>query len=129
MDERRNICVFGLQLHSHVCEASIPVRDDSALVFRGVAVVGLRGDQRTKIDRRYAEEQKVARASLVDLLEEARVRGENGVVEGCIVEPPAVADVVDADEEGEEGGFRCPGGGGGVRAVDGEVLCLDLVFH
>ena len=65
------------------------------------------------------------------MVEQVGVRGENGVVEGSIVEPPAVSYVVDADEEGEERGVGRPGDGrgGGVRAVDREEFGGYLVFE
>ena len=112
----------------HVLQLRIPQLDHLPLVLD--RVLAIRQRQRGKVHRRDAEEEEVPRAGRVDGFEQAVVDREDLVVQrGRRVEPPAVADVVDADPEGEEGVGVFPGGGGGVIAVNWNVLVLDLVLE
>lgn len=110
----------------------IPVQNNLALVLNRPPAVVLVERERRQVDGRRAQEQEVARARGVGLVEQVGVHGEDGVVERAVVQPPAVADVVDADEEGEERRGGGPGDacrGGGVRAVRGQEFRFDLVFE
>lgn len=127
MDEQVGVGVLLLHRLGQRDHALVPVGNHFALVLDGVAAVVLLQRQRRKLHGRHAEEQKVARPRCVYLLDQAAVARENGIVQRAVVQPPRVADVVDADEEGEERVRRGPGGVGRVRAVAGDELLFDLV--
>ena len=112
----------------HIPQLRIPQLNHLPLVLNRILSVLQR--QRRKVNRRHAQEQEIPGPSRVDGFEQTVVDGEDLVVQrGCGVQPPAVADVVDADPKGEEGVGVFPGGGGGALAVDGDVLVLDLVLE
>jgi len=112
----------------HVLQLVVPYANHLPLILD--RIVAVRQRQRRKVDRGHAQEQEVAGACRVDLLEQAIVHGEDLVVQGRgVAEPPRVADVVDADPEGKERVGVFPGDSGRGLAVDGEILVLDLVLE
>lgn len=110
-------------------QARIPVQNHLALGLNRIPIIVLVQGERGEVDRRHGEEEEVPRACLVDLIEQPGVASEDGVVQGSVIEPPAIPDIVNADEEREQRILGCPGCVFRVRAVAWEELELHLVFE
>ena len=78
------------------------------------------------VDGRHVDEEEVACAGLVELVDEVGVGGEDGGVEGGVLFGVAVAHVVDAEEGAEEGIGRGPVVGEVEHDVVGDELVVDL---
>jgi hypothetical protein len=111
-----------------VLEPAIPVQNHPPLVLNRIPPVIFAKRQRRALDRRHAQKQQVPRASGIQVAEQRRIHIEDGVVQRSIVEPPRVPDIVNADEEGEEGVVWLPRSGCRVRAVRA-LEGGDLVFE
>jgi hypothetical protein len=122
----RGVGVRGREVRGEVRRARVPVAD--GLRFergRGAAVD--RG-ARAAVHGRHVQEEEVARAGLVQGVDGGGVDGEDGGEERGVLCGVGVADVVDAEEEGEQ----AVGAGPAVRGVvlggvDGLEFGGDLV--
>ena len=123
--KNRGIRIRQREIRRQPLEAEVEGRDVRALEFLGGRSQG-KGAGRA-VDGRHVDEEEVARADLVELVDEAGVGGEDGGVERGVALGVGVADVVDAEEEGEEGVGRGPVVGEVERDVVGEELVVDLL--
>ena len=117
VQEHRHVPVRVLHVGCQGGEAVVEVLD--VAVLRGLDLGALCDGQGREVDGRHVEQEEVAGAGLVEFLQQAGVDVEDGVEDGGRVGlVVGVADVVDAEEGGEEGVGRGP-----VRVL----LPLDVV--
>jgi hypothetical protein len=128
MHEQIRIPMRRTKSARQVLKPTIPVQNHPPLVLNRIPAVVFAKRQRRALDRRHAQKQQVPRASGIQVAELRRIHIEDGVVQRSVVEPPRVPDVVDANEEGEEGVVWLPRGGRGARAVRAREGG-DLVFE
>jgi len=129
MNERlRDIAMSRIERRRHIAQLLVPHADHFTFVLHTPLPVIQR--QRRKVNRRHAQEQKVPRASIIDLVKQPTVHGKDLIVQGRrVLQPPRVAYIVDADEKGVEGvGSRPWCGRIGWCTIGWNVLVLDLVL-
>jgi hypothetical protein len=128
MHEQIRLLMRRAKSARQVLESAVPLPHHAPLVLNRIPPVVFAKRQRRALDRRHAQKQQVPRASGIQVVEQLRIHVEDGVIQRSIVEPPRVPDVVDADEEGEEGVVWLPRGRRRVRAVRA-LEGGDLVFE
>lgn len=82
-----------------------------------------------ELDRGHIEEEEVACTSLVELVDKSAVHLKDRGVKSGVLQPPAVADIIDAKEESKEGVFACPRYSSRLVRVIWQVLLLDLILE
>jgi hypothetical protein len=127
-EERGRVGIAGREVHGKAFDVRIESGDVG--LFEREDVGTLLGGERGAIENRgYVDEEEVARAGCAELVDDVRVDGEDFASDGGGVGVLLrVADVVDADLDGEEGRGRGLGDEGLV-AVDREELSLDLLLE
>lgn len=99
-EESSGVMVCPCEVLLEFDETVVPVLDVSCLERLGCGA--LCGGQWCSVDWRHVEEEEVASAGLVELVDEASVLLEDDGIERGILCSVAVANVVDSDEDAEE---------------------------
>ena len=125
--KRGRVGVGGSQVFDQRGRHGVESADRSAFESGGIGAVDSRA--RAAVHGRHVDEEVVARAGGVELVDDVSVDGEDLAFDAGEIGAVAVPDVVDPDPEREERGAGVPGHAAGVGggAVDGEEFVLDLL--
>lgn len=127
MNEQLCIRVALLECLGQGSQAVIPIQNHLALSLNTITAIVLTQRKRRQVNRRHRQEKEVARPSLVHLIQQPGVSREDGVVQGRVIEPPAISHVVNPNEERKQAILPSPRCVGGMRAIPRQKLALDLV--